>query len=83
MRLLYLHRKKWRIKETHEFSKYAQSNYDLEMGYQWTMPRWFLIASISSDTARWGCRNFKSVHMEGHVLGELERAGSVLSIGRW
>lgn len=49
------------------------------MCYEWTMPRWFLIASISSDTARCGCRNFKSVHMEGHVL---ERAGSILSRGR-
>lgn len=51
----------------------------MEMCYEWTMPRRFLIASISSDTARWGCQNFKSVPMEGLVL---KRAGSMLSRGK-
>ena len=49
----------------------------------WTVPGRFCIASIWSDTAVRRCQNFRSVLMEGQVLGKLERAGSTLTHRRW
>lgn len=83
MRLLHLCTKKsQKEKEKHETSNYAWSSYVMERCHHADRARVILDSCcLIRHSSRWGRQNFKSILMEGQVLGHLEGAGSILSRG--